>query len=327
MATDEVVDSLRAYMGLSNDEELLADLGIDFRHLILGTRKSQTIPEDIKKKHAAEGELEVSPYGVVLLKNRNFPQAHRVHGPFYQTADLDSFDWPEPDDVDGSDTVASRIESINSAGVCSVIRSDNPFKIGYFMRDYEDFMVECLLQPDFIIELLQRIAEVEFRRAENGAKAGARCAMIFGDFADQRQLMTSPATFRRVLKPVLADYVSRLRKINPDILVFLHSDGNLMDILPDLIECGFNAVHPLQPECMDNMEVKRLYGGRLTLFGGVSVQTELPGSAPDVIRAIVHERVEQLGADGGFMLAPTNTILPDVLPESIRAMYYEATLR
>jgi len=63
----------------------------------------------------------------------------------------------------------------------------------------------------------------------------------------------------------------------------------------------------------------------LTLFGGISVQSELPGSHPNRIRTLVRERIDALGADGGFMLAPSNTILPDVPPESIVAMYREAT--
>ncbi len=324
LATDEVFDALRAYQGHGSLEDLLVDLGVDLRQLALEIRKDQSIPEPAVERHGQNADLTVSCYGVVLAHHKNFPQAHRVYGPFSETDDLDSFDWPRPEDVEGPEVIASHIKNFNDAGLCTCIRTDNPFKIAYFMRTFEDFMVDCVLEPDHALELVKRVAEVEFRRAENGIKAGGRCAMIFGDFADQRNLMISPASFRRVLKPVLADYVARLRSINPDVLVFLHSDGNLMSILPDLIECGFNAVHPIQPECMDMGEVKRRYGDRLTLFGGMSVQTELPASNPENIRALVRRRIDELGKDGGFILAPSNTILPDVPLESIVAMFREA---
>ncbi len=73
--------------------------------------------------------------------------------------------------------------------------------------------------------------------------------------------------------------------------------------------------------------VKRRFGARLTLFGGVSVQSELPGSSPERIRAVVRKRLERLGEQGGFILAPSNTILSDVPLESIVAMYDEGAGR
>ncbi|HUV08134.1 MAG TPA: uroporphyrinogen decarboxylase family protein, partial [Spirochaetia bacterium] len=188
----------------------------------------------------------------------------------------------------------------------------------------EEFLIDCLVRPDYAIALLKRIAVIEFARAEIGVKAGARCAMIFGDFAHQQALMVSPDVFRRVLRPILEEFVSRLKAINPDVFVFLHSDGDLSAVMQDLIDCGFAAVHPIQPECMDMAAIKQRYGNTLTLFGGVSVQSELPGSKPERIRNLVRERIENLGYDGGLILAPTNTLIEDVPLESILAMYDEA---
>ena len=136
----------------------------------------------------------------------------------------------------------------------------------------------------------------------------------------------SPLLFRQILRPILEQFVSRLKSIDSEVLVFLHSDGNLGSILPDLVECGFAAVHPLQPECMDMIAIKRKLGDRLTLFGGISVQSELPGSDPQTIRRLVRQRIQELGANGGLILAPTNTIIEDVPLESILAMYEEARI-
>ena len=323
MATGEVVDILRAHLGAGSEEQLLTTLGVDFRPVKVEPTKEQVVPEAIVRAHPPGVQLSSSPYGVVLMQEENFPQAHRVWGPFYATDDLDSFDWPTVEDVPGPETVAADVAALNARGLCTVARCNNPVKYGYFMRPFDDFLIDCVERPAYARELLERIGEVEFTCAENGVRAGARAAMIFGDFADQRSLMMSPGAFREVLKPVLADYVARLRAIRSDVLVFLHSDGNLTDILEDLIECGFDAVHPIQPESMDMLEVKRTLGSRLTLFGGVSVQTELPGSRPDDMRQLVRQRVEELGGDGGFMLAPSNTILPDCPAESVVAMYEE----
>ena len=324
-AVIEVEDDLVSYLGKESREQLYQDLGIDFRHFPATIGKSQQIPEQVRSGHGNTGALVSSPYGVVSLKHENFPQAHRVYGPFFDNKDLDSFDWPEPADVALSEETVQSIERCNQAGYCSSVSYDNPFKIGYFMRRYDDFMADCLLDPDYIIELLTRISRIEMKRAELAVQAGARSTLISGDFADQRSLMVSPEVFRRVLKPILANGVARQKAINPEVLPILHSDGNLFDVLPDLIECGFIAVHPIQLESMDMLEVKRKYGDKLTLFGGMSVQSELPFLGPDEIRKLARRRIEQLGYDGGFMLAPTNTILPDVPAQNTVAMFREAT--
>jgi len=324
MAADGVIESLQVHTGAQTKEELLVRLGVDFRRVDIAIGKQQPIPLQAVERYGSQGSLSVSPYGVVLLRHPNFPQGHRVYGPFYGTEDLDSFDWPDRGSVLPPESMATETERLNRAGFCTVTGCDNPFKLAYFMRPYEEFLIDCLVRPDYAVALLRRIAAVEFTRAENGVRAGARCAMIFGDFAHQQALMVSPEVFRRVLRPLLAEFVSRLKAINPGVFVFLHSDGDLGAVLQDLIDCGFAAVHPIQPECMDMAAVKRQYGHAFTLFGGVSVQSELPRSKPAVIRRIVRERIEQLGRDGGFILAPTNTLIEDVPLESILAMYDEA---
>jgi len=324
MSTDEVDRSLRRAIGAADDEELLSSLGVDFRRFDARVDKSQPVPPQIQERFGSEGVLEASCYGVVLLRSPEFPQGHRVHGPFYDTADPDAFDWPEPGDIVTDPDLQSRIDRFNRAGLCTIARCDNPFKIAYFMRPFDEFMMECVLEPDLPLELMRRILRIEAARAEAVVRAGARAAMIFGDFAHQTNLMISPDAFRKVLKPVLAEYTARLRGINPDVLLFLHSDGNLTDVLDDLIDCGFQAVHPIQPESMDMEAVKRRFGDRLTLFGGISVQSELPYMAEQEIRSLVRSRVQVLGAGGGFMFAPSNTLLPDIPNESILAAYREA---
>ncbi len=324
MATTEVTDSLRSYLNASSEEKLLNKLGVDFRSITSRVNKTQPVPPDIEDQHGGRGELEATYYGVVLLKAENFPQAHRVFGPFYQTEDLDTFDWPAVSDIQTEEELRPKIAGFNEQGYCTLVTCDNPFKIAYFMRPYEEFLIDCLTRPDYAIELMRRIATIESARALNGVKAGARSVLMSGDFAHQRALMISPDAFRKVLKPILAEFVSLLKSLNPKVLAFIHSDGDLSTVLEDLIECGFDAVHPIQPESMDMMDVKRRYGDRLTLFGGVSVQSELPRSKPEEIRSLVRQRIQLLGENGGFILAPSNTILSDAPPESIAAMYQEA---
>ena len=318
-----VADALRDRLGLATEEDLLAELGVDIARVEPRVTKRQPIPDHVRATHADAGTLGVTDHGAVLVSSERFPQAHRVWGPFHDTEDLDSFDWPGAEDIESAEAVRPEVDRLNGLGLCTMVRSENPFKIGYFMRPFDDFLMDCVSREDYAIELMSRVTDMEIARAESAVRAGARAAMMGGDFAHQTALMTSPATFRRTLKPMLARFTEAMRALDPEILLFLHSDGDLSDVLDDLVECGFQAVHPLQPECMDNVAIKRRYGDRLTLMGGMSVQTELPDSEPEAIRALVRRRIGELGGGGGFIMAPTNTILEDVPLASIEAMYRE----
>ncbi len=324
LGTDEVVANLCGYLGLGDEEAVLSRLGVDFRRFYADVDKEHAIPEDVAASFAGEGALHCSCYGVVLLKNQRFPQGHRVHGPFYRTNDLDAFRWPVEEDVRVSEHASAEMQRCNQDGLCTVIACDNPFKIASFMLPYDQFLIDCIEDPDFISELMHRILTVELARAMAGVRAGARATILSGDFADGRSLMISPSTFRRVLKPVLTQYVDSLRALKPDLLFFLHSDGNLNEALPDLIECGFHAVHPIQPECMDMAAVKARFGKSLTIWGGISVQSEMPFMKATDVRSLVRRRIKELSVDGGFMFAPSNTILPDVPVENILVAFEEA---
>ena len=91
-AVEEVVQGLVTFMGKSNAEEVYQDLGLDFRHFRASISKKQPVPDREWNEYEKSGTLVTSPYGVVSVQHKNFPQAHRVYGPFYDNRDLDSFD-------------------------------------------------------------------------------------------------------------------------------------------------------------------------------------------------------------------------------------------
>jgi uroporphyrinogen decarboxylase len=82
----------------------------------------------------------------------------------------------------------------------------------------------------------------------------------------QDRMLFDPHIFSKLLAPVYEDIIESCRG-ELYIPFFFHSDGNIMSILPDLIEAGFNVVNPIQPESMDPAEVKQKFGDQLTVHG------------------------------------------------------------
>jgi uroporphyrinogen decarboxylase len=106
--------------------------------------------------------------------------------------------------------------------------------------------------------------------------------------------------------------------------VFFHTDGNAMRIIPSLIEAGVTVLNPVQPECMDPAEVKRLFGDRLAFWGTVGVQHTMPFGTPADVKAEVKLRIQTVGRGGGFVLSPAQTVYSDVPWENVLAFFQAA---
>ena len=103
----------------------------------------------------------------------------------------------------------------------------------------------------------------------------------------------------------------------------LHSCGSVRKMIPELLDWGFKALNPIQPRAtgMDPYEIKAEFGDRLVLHGSIDTQHTLPCGTKDDVAAEVKERIDRLSPGGGFCLAPSQWLLPDIPLENIVTMY------
>ena len=142
----------------------------------------------------------------------------------------------------------------------------------------------------------------------------------------QDRLLINPQMWRRMCKPRMEKMFRTWKETRPDNppYVFYHSDGNVSEIIPDLIEIGLDILNPIQPECMDVEEIGRLYRGKLRFHGAISIQETLPHGSEEDVRAEVRHRIDHLGPQGGYVLCPANVVQTDTPVENLLAMYDEA---
>ena len=85
---------------------------------------------------------------------------------------------------------------------------------------------------------------------------------------------------------------------------------------------GLDVLNPVQPYVaqMDHSRIKMEYGDRLSFHGGMDIQEVLPFGSPDDVKAEARKVMRDLGPGGGYILAPTHYLLPDVPPENVVAL-------
>jgi uroporphyrinogen decarboxylase len=102
-------------------------------------------------------------------------------------------------------------------------------------------------------------------------------------------------------------------------LLLMHTRGRLDGLLPVLADTGFDAIHPVEPEWNDIVEIKRQWAGRLALVGNIPISLLASGSK-DQIEAAVRDHCLSLAPGGGYVLSSAGRIARDIPPESFVAM-------
>ncbi|MCD6257924.1 methyltransferase, partial [Candidatus Aerophobetes bacterium] len=108
---------------------------------------------------------------------------------------------------------------------------------------------------------------------------------------------------------------------------FLHSDGAIKEIIPDLIEIGVDIINPVQTSAkgMDPEKLKREFGKYITFWGGgIDTQTTLPFGSLEDIKKQVKERIKIFAPGGGYVFCPIHNIQADIPPEKIVAAFETA---
>ena len=142
-------------------------------------------------------------------------------------------------------------------------------------------------------------------------------ALTYGDIAAKAKLLHSPAWLRQ-------EFFPRLQRLNEayhehGIRCLFHSDGYLMEIMPDLIETGIDGINPIETVAgMDVGEVYRLYGDRLFLTGGIDMSQLLSNGTPDQVREVCRKAIAE--APTGYFMGSTTEIDNSSRLENVLAM-------
>lgn len=196
------------------------------------------------------------------------------------------------------------------------------FERAWSLRGMVELFTDMKDRPEFVDEILDRIVEEwNLPIIDQQIDLGVDGFYFADDWGSRTGLMFSPDMWRRFIKPRLARIYQHCHERG--VYVGQHSDGNIVEIFPDLVEIGLDIFNPLEPAVMDIHEMKRRFGGRVTFYGGVDVERTLPFGTADEVRNEIRERAAVLGKGGGYILQTTHTILYDVPLENLTAYVEE----
>jgi len=193
------------------------------------------------------------------------------------------------------------------------------WETAWYMRGMENLMCDMVTEDDMATVLLDRVTDTAVMRAEAFAEAGADAIFLGDDVGMQHSIMMSETLYDEWLKPRLKRVIDAARAYNPDIVIFYHSCGRVTELIPYFIDAGIDVLNPVQPECMDFLEIHDKYGDRLSFHGTIGTQSVMPFGTPDDVRREVFKNLDIAGRKGGLYVCPTHMLEPEVPLENLLA--------
>ncbi|WP_052377943.1 uroporphyrinogen decarboxylase family protein [Robinsoniella sp. KNHs210] len=256
-----------------------------------------------------------SPYGDIFKET---PHSFQMLKPALE--DIEDVDDYEPADLSVATTHLLDFYRKNT-DFFLVSQINGPVSALDWCLGMEDYMCYCMTEPELVAKLADKLMKFELGRAKKFLDHGAEAILMTDDIAYNTGLLLPPDTMKVVAYPYYKKVVSAIKEYK-DIPVIFHSDGYLYNEIPNIIDCGFDAIQSIQPSAgMDIVKIKKEYGDKLCLIGNIDLNELLPFRSPEEVKKEVKRVVENMG-NTGFILSTCN-ILTDAVPvENAKAMYF-----
>lgn len=175
----------------------------------------------------------------------------------------------------------------------------------------ENFSVALYENRSFVEQVLDRYCDWMVAVAERICRLDFDVFVSTDDMAFNSAPFFSPEVFRGLVLP-------RYRRVAEKITIpwIIHSDGNILPFLDDLMELGIVGIHPIEKGAMDIRDLKRRYGRRLCLLGNVDLNILGLGTLQEV-ETEVHELIRDVGPGGGYIVTSGNSLAGYLRPENV----------
>jgi len=183
---------------------------------------------------------------------------------------------------------------------------------------HECVLVGMATDPDWIKDMCNVYAKatiemLEMAYQQEGLPDGL---WVWDDLGFKQRPFMSPGMYREIVFPAhkrLFDFAH-----GKGLPVVLHCDGLVESLIPSLIEAGINCLQPLEVKAgMDLLKIKKAFGDRIALIGGMDVRTLLSNDL-DVVRRELEAKVLGAMAGGGYVLQVDHSVPDQVNYETYR---------
>ncbi|TYB94762.1 MAG: hypothetical protein FXF54_05415 [Kosmotoga sp.] len=221
------------------------------------------------------------------------------------------FPWPTVDEVDFT-PVERAIKVLPEKMKIVSGTLSGVFEESWMLMGFETFALKLIEDYSLVKAVVDRVAAFMYEIIDRVTQIdGVGAIWHSDDIAYKTATLLSPQHYRKLIFPWYKHFGNLVHERNMPFMY--HSDGCLWDVLDDLVDCGFNSIHPVEPLSMNISELKKKYGNSLCIIGNIEVDSFLTRGTPQLIEKEVKSKIEALAPGGGYCCGSSNTI-PEWVP-------------
>jgi uroporphyrinogen decarboxylase len=245
-----------------------------------------------------------------------------VDVPIKDWSQLDDFlahKMPDPNAPGRLASVAPLLSAHGERKYCVGVVHLTIFERLHCLRGMGNTFVDLCTNESEVCRLCEALADYALELARRWCETPVSGIFLTDDWGSQTGLMISLNMWRKFFKPHYRRIFDEIHRLGRDII--FHSCGNVMSIIPDLIDLGVDVLDPVQPGAMKIEEVARQFGGRISFCGGIDDQ-RLEAYTPEEVKEVVRRTAGTLGSPfgNGYIGAPANMVPPTVPFENLEAL-------
>jgi uroporphyrinogen-III decarboxylase len=186
----------------------------------------------------------------------------------------------------------------------------------WYLRGFENLMMDVASDDPHLPRLIKLIAEHERWIVNQWLDIGVDLMQFGEDLGTQVASIISPAKFAQYVAPVYKSLMQPCRAAGTHVA--LHSDGHVMELMDQFIECGVNIINP-QDLCNGIDNLAREVKGRICIRLDIDRQRIVPFGTRKEIRDLIEEEVRKLGSPAGGLELNVG-IYPPTPPQNVDAL-------
>lgn len=307
--------------GLPADPDRRADLfGYDCAELFIDS----SLRFEPKLISETEDTMTVADkYGFVATRNKRIPGIHfhehpvkcmedwhrlrdRLHPEFGGRSRIHEVTYFKPFEIWPTWAQARAIfDRKRAQGRYITLRVYGPWEILWRLRGYNEAMIDLCENRELVADVVEVFTTFVLGVIDKGMAGGIRpdCLFVLDDLGSNTTLLFSPPLIRELFFPFYRRIGIALKERG--MHYFFHSCGDVKDLLGMFIEAGVDALNPLQATAMDVVDLKGMYGDKISFLGNINARTL---QDPAAVRAELRRKIPVAMQNGGYIFASDHSI-------------------